>query len=115
MGETLQLFSVLYGLWSFYLVRAELQTARKLAEQLLSFAQSAHDPALLVEARLALGLMLLSWESLPLPRHTGAGLMPLDPQQHRSHAFRYGHDPGIVLSRPLQRGRCGILAIRTKP
>ena len=33
---------------AFYLVRAELQTARELAEQLLSLAQSVQDPALLL-------------------------------------------------------------------
>jgi predicted ATPase len=33
VGETPQLFPVLFGLWRFYLVRAEYQTARELAEQ----------------------------------------------------------------------------------
>ena len=38
--------------------RAELQTARELGEQLLSLAQSVHDPALLLEAHHALGCTL---------------------------------------------------------
>ena len=36
VGETPQLFPVLWGLWRFYLVRAEYQTARELGEQLLT-------------------------------------------------------------------------------
>jgi len=44
---------VLAGLWGFYLIRAELQTARELGEQLLRLAQSAGRPALLVEAHFA--------------------------------------------------------------
>ncbi len=38
--ETPQFFPVLWGLWVFYLVRAEFQTARELAEQLMRLAQS---------------------------------------------------------------------------
>src|SRR5262249_15686482 len=45
-----QFFSVLCGLWNYYFVRAELQTAHTLGEQLLDFAQQAQDPARLVAA-----------------------------------------------------------------
>ena len=47
VGETPQLFPVLFGLAAFHLVRGELQTARELSEQLLRLAQSVQDPALL--------------------------------------------------------------------
>src|SRR5262245_33029776 len=59
MGETPQLFPVLFGLWAFYQVRGELQTARELAEQLLSLAQRQQDPALLLQAHYALGDTLM--------------------------------------------------------
>ena len=36
VGETPQLFPVLHGLWRFYMVRAEFQTTRELAEQLFT-------------------------------------------------------------------------------
>jgi predicted ATPase/class 3 adenylate cyclase len=39
VGETPQLFQVLQGLWFFYLMRMELQTARELGEHLLTLAQ----------------------------------------------------------------------------
>ena len=56
VGETPQLFPVLWGLWYFYLARAELQTARELGEQLLTPGPAASaDPALLLEAHHALG------------------------------------------------------------
>ena len=38
VGEPLQLFRVLRGLWTFHTTRAELQTARELGEQLLTLA-----------------------------------------------------------------------------
>ena len=39
VGETPQLFPALWGAVAFYLMRGELQTARELAEQLLTLAQ----------------------------------------------------------------------------
>ena len=54
VGESPELFPVLWGLWPFYLVRAEYQTARELAEQCLSLAQRVQDSALLLLAHLAL-------------------------------------------------------------
>ena len=50
-----QLFPVLRGLWNYYHVRAELQTAHALGEQLLTLAQQAQDSAMLVAAHRALG------------------------------------------------------------
>lgn len=55
LGETAQLYPVLWGLWVSYLTRAKLQTAREMGEQLLSLAQSVQDEDLLLEAYLALG------------------------------------------------------------
>ena len=55
VGETLQLFQVLRGVWYFYLYRVELRTARELGEQLLTMAQRVGDPALLLEAHYASG------------------------------------------------------------
>ncbi len=54
VGETPQLFPVLWGLWAFYVVRAELETAYELGEQCLRLAQNVQDPALLLEAHCAL-------------------------------------------------------------
>jgi tetratricopeptide (TPR) repeat protein len=56
IGETRQLFPVLYRLWQFYAMssRGELQTAHELAEQCFSLAQSVQDPYLLMTAHGAL-------------------------------------------------------------
>jgi hypothetical protein len=50
LGDPVQLFPALFGLWRFYNVRAELHTARELGQQLLNRAQSTQDPVHLVEA-----------------------------------------------------------------
>ena len=95
-GRHPQLFPVLWGLWGFYHVRGELQTARELGEQLLSLAQRQHDPALLLQAHRALGDTLF-WlgEFVPARAHLEQGMALYDPQQHRAHALLYGQDPGM--------------------
>jgi predicted ATPase len=97
VGETPRLFPVLWGLWAFYLVRAELQTARVLGEQLLRLAQSAQDPALLLEAHYALGDTLF-WlgELIPARTHFEQSVALYDPQQHSSLASLYGEDAKVT-------------------
>src|SRR5262249_43361831 len=55
IGEPPELFTVLFGLFTFHLVRGEPRTARELGEQLLGLAERAKDPGLLVEAHFTLG------------------------------------------------------------
>jgi predicted ATPase len=94
---TPQLFQVLRGLWNFYLIRLELQTARELGEHLLSLAQQVGDPALLLEAHYALGNTLnYLGEFAATQAHFAQGIALYDRQQHHAHAFRYGQDPGVV-------------------
>jgi predicted ATPase len=97
VGETPQLFPVLHGLWRFYMVRADLQTTRELAEQLFTLAQRVQDSALLLEAHRVLGLTVFWLGEMASARaHLEQGMVLYDPQQHRSHAFVYGQDPGVA-------------------
>jgi class 3 adenylate cyclase/predicted ATPase len=97
VGETAQLFPVLWGLWVFYNTRAEFQTAHELGEQFLSWARSVQDPALLVEAHNALGATLFFLgEFVAAQEHQEQGIVLYDPQHHRSLAFLYGQDPGVT-------------------
>jgi class 3 adenylate cyclase/predicted ATPase len=96
IGEIPQLFPVLMGLRSFYTVRGELRTARKLGEQLLQLAESVQDLDLLLEAHYTLGVPLYLMGEFALARsHVEQGIALYDPQKHRSHAFLYGQDPGV--------------------
>ena len=96
VGESPQFFPMVYGLWQFYSVRAEYNTARELGERLVSLAQSAQDSALLIEAHTARGNTLSFLGELVLAReHLEQAIALYDPQQHRSHAFVYGTDPGV--------------------
>ncbi|HKA52950.1 MAG TPA: AAA family ATPase, partial [Candidatus Binatia bacterium] len=83
IGGAVHRSSVLWGLWMFYLVRAELQTAQELGEQGLTLAQRVQDPKLFVLAHHVLGLTLFfQGRFTPAQDHLEQGLALFDPQKH---------------------------------
>ena len=96
-GETPELIPVLVGLWWFYLVRSQLQTAREIGETLLHLAQQTPDPALAVAAHYALGFTWFNLGVLPVARrHLEAGSARYRPDQRRALVFRIGQDLGVA-------------------
>jgi predicted ATPase len=99
-GGGVDLFPVLLRLALFYQTRAELQTARDLAEQCLRLAQGTQDPALLVGAHGQLGSLSAYLADYPLAlEHCEQVRALYTPERHAPHVLLYGHDP-------LVRGRC---------
>jgi predicted ATPase len=96
LGETPQLFPVLWGLARVYDQR-DLNIGRELGEQLLNLAQRAQEPVLLLEAHHELWANLFSLGELTSSlTHTERGIELYNPQEHRQYAFLYGgHDPGV--------------------
>src|SRR5207245_11543663 len=89
VGETPQLFPVLWGLCLFYTGRGELQSARELGEQGLALAQRQDEATLLLEAHAALGATLLYLGEFASARsHAEQGLALYDPQRHRHLAYQ---------------------------
>jgi predicted ATPase len=92
-----QLFPTLRGLWNYYHVRAELQTAHALGEQLLTLAQQVQDTAMLMAAHRALGTTLFMLGAVAAAhRHFAQGIALYDAHQHRAAAFLYGEDVGVT-------------------
>ncbi|MBI3248069.1 MAG: AAA family ATPase [Deltaproteobacteria bacterium] len=98
VGATSQLFPVLWGLWVFYLNWGEIQTTHELAKQMLNLAQRLQDPALLLEAEVALGYTSYYLGNFDSAReHVEQGIALYDPQQHPALALLYGGvDPGMI-------------------
>jgi predicted ATPase len=98
LGKTTELFPVLGGLLQISLVRAEYQRARELGEHLLTLAQDAHDPALLLAAHDALGQTFFFLGEFALAQaHLEQVLTGYDPQQHRALTLLLGgEDPGVI-------------------
>ena len=100
-----QLGAALAGLGLFYFQRAELQTARALAEQLLAHAQRRQDPVWLMQAHQELG-------------HTAFHLgMFAAARSHLEQAMTFQVSdyplPGSMAS-PVWPGPCGFSATRTR-
>jgi TOMM system kinase/cyclase fusion protein len=97
IGETPQFFQAVWGLWYFYLVRAELQTAYELGEQLLNVAQRVQAPALLLLTHRMLGHTLsFLGEFSAAQVHLDRGMTLYAPEQHRALASLYGQDQGVI-------------------
>jgi predicted ATPase len=97
LEEPQRLFPALRGLCLYYNVRAEFQTARALAEQLLRLAQHTQNPGLLAAAHQGLGTTLLFMGAgAAAHTHFAQGIALYDPQPHHTSAYLYGQDAGVV-------------------
>jgi class 3 adenylate cyclase/predicted ATPase len=96
LGETPQLFPVLWGLARIYDHR-DLNMGHEMGEQLLALAERVREPALLLEAHHERWANLFSLGELASAlTHTERGMELYNPQEHRQYAFLYGgHDPGV--------------------
>jgi class 3 adenylate cyclase/predicted ATPase len=96
LGETPQLFPVLFGLFSFYGVAAEHKTARGLADQLLSLAHRQQAPTLLMPAHVAFGAgSVFLGEPAVAREHLEQGIALYDPQKHSPEVFGVALDLGV--------------------
>jgi class 3 adenylate cyclase/predicted ATPase len=97
VGETTQLFPVLWGLCRFYDVKGELRKAQELGDELLALAERSQDPALILEAHHTLwATFTLRGELALTMAHAAEGIRMYDPDKHGHLTFHYGgHDPGV--------------------
>jgi DNA-binding winged helix-turn-helix (wHTH) protein/class 3 adenylate cyclase/predicted ATPase len=94
LGETDELFPVLFGLWGFHHLRLEWQDAREVAQQLLTLAAQQSDTGPRLIAHRVMGDTLY-WlgEFVAARAHLEQGIALYDAEQHRAYAYRYGQDP----------------------
>ncbi|MGA9722128.1 MAG: adenylate/guanylate cyclase domain-containing protein [Candidatus Binatus sp.] len=95
-----QLPIVVFGLFAFYVVRADHEKALNLGKHLLSLAESAQGEALLLQAHNALGLAFFFQGEFAASReHLERSISLYDLEKHRSLAFSYaGQDPAVTSS-----------------
>jgi len=97
IGEQPALVPVLLGLARFHIVRDELDAAQTLVETCVRLAQSSQDEELLLEAHVVTAAILYSRDSFSESlAHAEQATRIYDPHAHRSHALRYGIDPGVL-------------------
>jgi class 3 adenylate cyclase len=97
LGEPVELFQALWGLWLHTMGRSRFGEARRVCGELLALAERHGDRALLLEAHHAMSPSTL-WMGAPeaTRRHGEQGMALYDREQDRSLAFLYGgHDAGV--------------------
>ena len=97
VGETPEIFPVMWGLCAFHTVRAEFRSAHEFAEQLLRLAESVQDPAFLIEAHYAMGqTWYFEGDFRQCRTHMEQLLGLYTREQHHALAYVYGYDPGVM-------------------
>ena len=82
-----QLLSALFGLWSFYLVRAQYKNAFEMAERLMQLALKQQDSGMLLAAHQVQGVTFFYQGNLVLARkHLELAVDLYDPEEHSAPA-----------------------------
>lgn len=97
IGTELEQFKILDGLFSYYYVRGDLNTALKQAERLLKIAKDSEDKALLLGAQSEMGVLLFAYGELENARSfLEVVCNQYNPEEHSSLAFHYALDLGVL-------------------
>jgi len=97
LGETPQLFSVLFGLRTYFSSRGEAAKAKELAEQLMRLAERVQDRDSFLQAHIALGVVLFhAGDFVGSRHHCEQALTLYDPDLQASSVYRYGYDLGVT-------------------
>jgi predicted ATPase len=91
------LFTILWGLWLFSKVRSDLAKAQEMAGELLDLAKRRNDADLALQAQQALGMTAFCrGDQTAAAGHVEQATALYDPNRHRTHAFLFGQDPGVI-------------------
>jgi class 3 adenylate cyclase/predicted ATPase len=97
LGDTQDILPVLFGLWRFYVMRADYEIARQLGEDLLGLSERSDELPLRVIPHYAAGFTCFCLgELLPACSHLKEGIAHYDPAQRSLPVFRAGQDPGVA-------------------
>jgi len=97
LRETPEISHVLWGLWAFHTLRAEMRTAREIADEFLQLAGRRPYSDLAMRGHLAMGVTLTNLgEFAPAIEHFEKALLLYDPDQ-QVDSFRYTQPPGSAM------------------
>jgi DNA-binding winged helix-turn-helix (wHTH) protein/predicted ATPase len=96
--ETPDMAEVLWGLRTYYTLRAEFGTAREIAEEFLRLAEHLRYHGLAMRGHWAMQIILLHQGEFALAmEHYEKALSLYDPERHRDDAFIYTQNPGVAM------------------
>jgi DNA-binding winged helix-turn-helix (wHTH) protein/tetratricopeptide (TPR) repeat protein len=96
IGDAASLLPVIVGLWTYYLCKGDLTSAREIAERLSSISGGVSDSSLILGARATLAFTLQHQGELVASRRQFEETAKVhDPAQRNRYVELYKFDPGI--------------------
>jgi predicted ATPase len=97
LGDTEDVFPVLFGLWRFYVARPDFSLCQQLAEELHVLANRSDETPLQVVAHYAAGATSM-WvgELVPARENLREGVASYTPEQRSFPIYQVGQDPGVA-------------------
>ena len=96
LGETPEIFPVLWGLFVFHLLRADIATARETADEFLRLAERESSAGLLARGHVAVETTLMHLgEFGPAFEHFEKGVSFYNREQDRQEWFKYTQNPAV--------------------
>jgi len=98
LGETPEISQVLWGLWTFHLLRAEMTAAREIAFEFLRLSERLPYPGLAMRGNWAMEISSMHLGEFGVAReHFQKALSLYDPERHLDDAFHYAQNPGVAM------------------
>jgi len=98
LGDTPDIAEVLWGLWTFHTLSADLETARKIAEEFLRLSERLSYPGLAMRGHWAMEITFTHLGNFPVALdHYEKALEFYEPGQHRDDSFLYALNPGVAI------------------
>jgi len=98
LGETQEIAQVLWGLRTFYTVRAELKTALQISEEFLQLAERLPYAGLVMRGHWAKEITFLHLGEFDQSiEHFEKALLRYDPERHRHDAVHYAQNPAVAM------------------
>ena len=96
LGEEEHLFQILWGLWGYYVVRANHYEAQEVGKELLKNAHDRKDSVYLMGSHLSLGGALFCLaEFTSASEHLEKGAELYEPNKHRAYTSLFAADLGV--------------------
>jgi predicted ATPase/DNA-binding winged helix-turn-helix (wHTH) protein len=98
LGEPPEFPQVLWGVWTFHTLRAELGTANEIAAEFLRLSDRLPQPGLSMRGHMAMEITFTHLgDYASAVEHFEKALSLYDPELHRDDAFLYALNPGVAM------------------
>ena len=97
LDDSPRLFAVLYGLWFFYLMKAERNMSFDTSREMLQLAQQMREERCLVDGHNIVGVTAFyHGDHLQAKDHFEESLLHYDSEKHQGCVYKYGRDAGVM-------------------